>query len=74
MSAPAEIALLLIKAIVGTLELKIASLICVAASTLPPNVFISKIIAIAFSDSALDITRFIKGGKPKSIVPSIGTL
>jgi hypothetical protein len=37
-------------------------------------VFISKIMAIALSDSALEITRFIKGGKPKSIVPSIGTL
>ena len=73
-SAPAEIALLFIKAIVGTLEPKIASLICVAASTLPPKVFISKIIALALSFSATEITRFMKGGKPKSIVPLIGTL
>ena len=53
-SAPADFVqnLLLIKAIVVILELRIASFICVAASTLPPKVFISKIIASAFSDSA----------------------
>jgi len=34
-------------AIVGTSESRIASFICVAASTRPPNVSISKIIASA---------------------------
>jgi len=66
--APAEIALLLIKAIVGIFVSKMASLICVAASKRPPKVSISKIIAEALSLSANLILLEIKGGRPKSIV------
>ena len=68
-NAPAEIARLLIKATVNTSEASIASLICVAASTLPPKVSISKMIAAALSSSAALIVLSINGGKPRSIVP-----
>ena len=71
-SAPAEIARLFIKATVGTFESNIASLICVAASTRPPKVLTSNIIAFALFSSASAIERSMNGGNPKSIVPSIG--
>ena len=69
MSAPADIARLLIKAIVGILLSKIISLIWVAASTRPPKVSISKMIAFALFSSASSTTRWIKCGRPISIVP-----
>jgi len=55
--APAEMARLLINAIVRRSVPIIASLICVAASTLPPKVLILKIIASAFASSASETTR-----------------
>ena len=73
-NAPADIARRLMNATVMISVPKIASLICVAASTLPPNVLISNIIALAFLDFASSSILFIKGGKPRSIVPCIGIL
>ena len=69
MSAPAEMARLLMNAMVGTFVFKSASRICIAESTRPPSVLISKIIAsaCAFSRS----TRSIYGAKPRSIIPEI---
>ena len=61
------------KAIVVMSVAEIASLICVAASTLPPNVSISKIISSAPFFSAALIARLTKAGIPKSIVSCIGT-
>jgi hypothetical protein len=52
----------------------IASFICVAASTLPPNVLTVKIIETALFVSASLIDLSIYGGRPRSIVPSIGIL
>ena len=49
----------LINAIVLTLLPRIASFICVAASTRPPNVLISKTIASALIDSASSIVLFM---------------
>ena len=69
-NAPAEIARLLTKAIVSAFASKIASRITVAASTLPPNVSISKTIASTSSASASSITRSIKADTPGSIMPS----
>ena len=55
--APAEMARLLIKAIVVTLLSKIMSLIWVAASTLPPKVSISNMMAWALCSAASSTTR-----------------
>ena len=55
--APAEMARLLIKAMVVTLLSKMMSLICVAASTLPPKVSISNMMALALFVSASFTTR-----------------
>ena len=74
MSAPAEIARRFIKAMVGTFEPRIASLIWVAASTRPPKVLISKITALALLASASSRALSMKGGSPRSITPLMGTL
>ena len=63
---------LLMNAIVKRSESKIASFIWVAASTLPPNVSMSKITANAPLSCASLSSLDMYGGKPKSIVPYIG--
>ena len=59
---------------VGISVSDIESLICVAASTRPPKVSISKIINSLLLDSAISIARLTKLGIPKSIVFCIGMI
>ncbi len=59
---------------VGISVSDIESLICVAASTRPPKVSISKIINSLLLDSAISIARLTKLGIPKSIVSCIGMI
>lgn len=65
MSAPAEIPRL-IKAIVLSSVSRIISLISMAASTRPPNVSMSKIIAAASASSASLTARSTKLARPRS--------
>jgi len=57
MRAPAEIARLLTKAMVGTDVVSSASRICTAASTRPPKVLISSTTAAALAVAASSSTR-----------------
>jgi hypothetical protein len=68
--APADQALSFIKAMVVMGVLRIASLIFVAASTLPPKVSISNIKAFALGCSLILLST--KEERPNSIVPLIG--
>src|SRR5688572_12104229 len=70
-SAPAEIARWLTNAMVRTGALRSVSRIATAASTRPPNVFMSSSTAAAPASSASRLVRDRNGARPRSLMPSI---